>query len=231
MNLGQNSVDEAVSPNRSHSLVAVVIPAFNEEQSIAAVVSNVRDWVVPIVIDDGSFDGTAEKARLAGAIVVKHSSNKGYDGALETGLRTAIDYGFKFAITMDADGQHDPTLLQSFNAELEAGADLVVGIRDKTQRWSEMVFCFFGRILWGISDPLCGMKGYRLQALVNLKNLNTYQSIGTEAALKLAKAQMKISQVKVYTRPRYGISRFGHGFKVNMQIMKALIFGCFLRAD
>jgi len=204
-----------------------VIPAFNEARTIKAVVLQVRQRAIAIVVDDGSTDDTAALAQAAGAYVVSHPLNRGYDCALETGLRTALELGCTFAVTMDADGQHDPTLLDRFHAELEAGADLVVGQRDRTQRWSETLFCFIGRLAWGLNDPLCGMKGYSMRNLARMEHINTYASIGTELAVRLVKAGVAAQQLPVKTRPREGISRFGQGFTPNLKISKALWMGIF----
>lgn len=205
--------------------LAAVIPALNEGQSIKTVVRQVSQRALAIVVDDGSTDDTAALAQAAGAHVVKHYFNRGYDRALETGLRTAQTLGCTFAVTMDADGQHDPTLLDQFLVELEAGACLVVGQRDRTQRWSEDLFCAVGRIVWGLNDPLCGMKGYRVEILAKEDKLNTYASIGTELAIRLIKSGVCVSQPLVITRPRVGISRFGGGLMANLRICKAIWLG------
>jgi glycosyltransferase involved in cell wall biosynthesis len=205
--------------------LAAIIPALNEEHSIEAVIRQISHRALAIVVDDGSSDNTAMLARAAGAYVVSHTENRGYDCALETGLLTAIALGCTFAVTMDADGQHDPTLLDQFSAELSAGADLVVGRRDRTQRWSEALFCIVGCVAWGLNDPLCGMKGYRLSILDGMKGINTYPSIGTELAVRLVKGGVKAHQLLLKTKPREGISRFGDGFKANMAIIRALWFG------
>ena len=93
---------------------AVVIPAFNECNNIETVVRQVSKVAMAIVVDDGSADDTAGLARSAGAYVVCHQYNRGYDCALESGLITARALGCNFAMTMDADGQHNPYYLNIF---------------------------------------------------------------------------------------------------------------------
>ena len=219
-----NEVGEAPVSNLDARLMrlAAVIPAFNEERSIQAVVLQVSKRALAIVVDDGSSDDTAALARAAGAHVVSHPVNRGYDAALETGLRTAIALGCTFAVTMDADGQHNETLLDSFGAELDAGADLVVGHRDRMQRWSETLFCIVGRTIWGLHDPLCGMKGYRLSNLTKFESLNTYNSVGTEIAIRMIMEGVLVRQHEMRTRQRNGISRFGGGLHANLRICWAL---------
>jgi len=219
----------AADDDKTALRLAAVIPAFNEARTITSVVDQVRQRALAIVVDDGSTDDTAALAQAAGAHVVRHPLNRGYDGALETGIRTAWALGCTFAVTMDADGQHDPTLLDRFLAELESGADLVVGHRDRTQRWSEALFCFVGRLVWGLNDPLCGMKGYRLGIVAEVEYLNTYDSIGTELTLRLMNRGVRVNQPKIITLPRDGISRFGGGMRVNLRICKALGIGIIQR--
>lgn len=108
--------------------ITVVIPAYNEEQTIGDVVRGVRSQVPQariLVIDDGSTDSTARVAVEASADVISHPINKGNGAAIKTALR-AISGG-RVAV-MDGDGQHDPTDLPRLLAELEH-YDLVVGTR------------------------------------------------------------------------------------------------------
>jgi glycosyltransferase involved in cell wall biosynthesis len=204
---------------------AVVIPAFNEAKSIAAVVEAVKLYALPIVVDDGSYDETGRLAAQAGAVVVSHSRNQGYDGALQTGLFKAIELGCSFAITMDADGQHNPAGLLPFKAALLKGSDLVVGVRDRHQRFSESVFALVGKILWSIPDPLCGMKGYRLTHLKHLGYFDTYRSIGTEFAIRCARSKLRIELLPILTKERDGVSRFGSGLKSELKILRSCLLG------
>ena len=208
--------------------LAIVIPAFNESSVIASVVTKNLDYGIPIVVDDGSTDDTATKAFWAGAHIVQIGSNKGYDNALISGIHEAIKLGFSFAITLDGDGQHDPQLIHLFLKEFSMGADLVLGIRSCFQRPSEALFAYLANYLWGIQDPLCGMKGYRLSKLNNLESLSTYSSIGTELTIKAARSGWNIQQVYVPILNRARKSRFGVGLNANWRVLKALLFGLLL---
>lgn len=212
-------------PTLAIHAVAAVIPALNEEAAIERVVRAVAPYARPLVVDDGSSDRTALVARNAGAEVVVHPYNKGYDAALETGLFHAIELGYAYAITLDGDGQHMPATLELFKDRLADGADLVVGVRDRHQRFAETLFALVGRYFWGVKDPLCGMKGYRLELLTKIGHFDSYQSIGTEFTLRAARSAYRIDQVPVVTRERVGSSRFGGGFMANWKILRALILG------
>lgn len=145
--------------------VVAVIPAFNESKTIAKVIADLQNHCDVVVVDDGSIDETYQLSLASGSHVIRHSINRGYDQALDTGLKWACDQDYMFAITFDADGQHSAAFLPSFVEKLELGADIVIGVRRYTQRWAEYIFALVSKTLWGIEDPLCGMKGYRLSLL------------------------------------------------------------------
>jgi glycosyltransferase involved in cell wall biosynthesis len=87
----------------------VVMPAYNEGGSVAEAVAAAHvcfDMVV--VVDDGSRDNTAERAREAGAFVIRHPVNLGQGAALQTGFNWALEKGVPWVVTLDSDGQHDP---------------------------------------------------------------------------------------------------------------------------
>src|SRR5882672_7801087 len=111
--------------------VLVVIPAFNEEQSVGGVVERVRSLGYPaLVIDDGSIDRTAEVAEQASAVVLRLPVNLGVGGALRCGFRYAVTHGYRVVVQCDADGQHDPSEIKRLLDSMAATeAHLVVGSR------------------------------------------------------------------------------------------------------
>jgi len=110
-----------------------VVPAYNESESIATVVAEVKAFdpeFEVVVVDDGSMDGTAQLAGEAGAHVVRLPFNLGIGGAVQTGYQFARDYGFDLAVQVDGDGQHDPGQIPLLLGPLlDGSADMVVGTR------------------------------------------------------------------------------------------------------
>ena len=95
--------------------VCVLIPAYNEEKHIGAVVREVLEYCPDVVvIDDGSPDDTDRVAAEAGATVLEHVHNQGKGAALQTGFDYARANGYDLAITLDADGQHAPSDIPAF---------------------------------------------------------------------------------------------------------------------
>lgn len=205
------------------SRVGIVIPALNEEVTIRDVVRKCRDYGIPIVVDDGSSDRTGEVSRQEGAEVVSHRVNRGYDAALNSGFLKASDLRCEYVITIDADGQHDPELLSKVITLLEQGADIVIGNRDRRQRFAEHCFALFTKVLYGVADPLCGLKGYHMKVYEALGHFDSYGSIGTELALFTVRSGYRLQQIPITVHERIGLPRFGRCFYANYKIFRAML--------
>lgn len=204
------------------SRVAIVIPAFNEAATISAVVKASREYGQPIVVNDYSQDGTAQLAETAGAVVVSHKINQGYDAALNSGFSEAARLQYDFILTLDADGQHDPELLKLFIDQLDSGASLVLGVRSAKARISEHIFAIYTRIRYGVLDPLCGLKGYRRDLFESVGYFDSYKSIGTELMLRAVSSGKVFKQVHFQVRDRADAPRFGRLISANFRILRAL---------
>lgn len=205
------------------SRIAIIIPALNEAATIEAVLLKVRTYGTPIVIDDGSTDATSAIATNNGARVIKHEINRGYDAALNSGFALAAAMGCEYAITMDADGQHDAVQLIVYICHLDEGYDLVLGVRDRKQRVGEVIFSLVAKVLWGIADPLCGMKGYRMSSYARAGDFSTFKSIGTELAVRTVVAGGRCIELPVVTKPRNDAPRFGGCLRSNGKILRAML--------
>jgi glycosyltransferase involved in cell wall biosynthesis len=111
-----------------------IVPAYNESASIARVVSELREHAAGfdvVVVDDGSTDDTSDRARSAGAEVLRHPYNLGIGGAVQSGYMYASERGYDIAVQVDGDGQHDPRCLGFMLEHLESHPelDMVTGSR------------------------------------------------------------------------------------------------------
>ena len=134
---------EAASLGAGWGGVLVCIPAFNEAESLPAVLAEIPAEVAGLrthvlVIDDGSRDGTPGVARSLGARVVSHPVNSGQGAALQTGYLVAERLGVDVVVTLDADGQHDPgQMARLVEPIVRDEADFVVGSRRMDEGASE----------------------------------------------------------------------------------------------
>jgi glycosyltransferase involved in cell wall biosynthesis len=158
------------------SLLTVIVPLYNEAQSIPEVIPALldfcrsHDWKL-LLVDDGSTDATPrlldEFERQPGVRVVRHKLNRGYGGALKTGI---LESDTPYAVTVDGDGQHDPLDVEKvFAFALAQDADMVVGRRDRPRNASwyrelgKSIIRSFTRLLMPlpIHDLNSGFKLYR----------------------------------------------------------------------
>jgi glycosyltransferase involved in cell wall biosynthesis len=210
MNMAASDVDKESLPK-----CVVIIPANNEAADVASVIGEVQKYssFPVVVVDDASTDDTASRARNAGATVIPLAIQLGAWGATQTGLRYAQAQNFDYAITMDADGQHEaeslPDLMQPI---LEGEADVAIGAC--TQRGSVS-----RRIAWAIMKKISGLShadltsGFRVydrQAIDSLASrqatLLEYQDVGVLFLLR--DKGLRIKDIEVKMSPRInGISR------------------------
>jgi len=195
--------------------VSVVIPAFNESASIAEVVAQLRgaaSWREIIVVDDGSSDGTGDRAAAAGATVVRHAYNIGNGAAVKNGIRRATG---EYVLIVDADGQHPPEDALRLVSRL-GEYDLVVGARSaetqatQARRAGNGALNRLASYLTGrtIPDLTSGFRGARASALHEFLHLlpNGF-STPTTTTLAFIKGGYTVTFEPIHARQREGQSK------------------------
>ena len=120
-----------IQPHASDLPVLAIIPAYNEGQRIAPVVAETARRLQVCVIDDGSSDNTSAAAKESGAEVILLPYNQGKGAALKEGFRFAVEEGYEAVISLDADGQHDPSEIPKFlHLYRERKPELIIGARN-----------------------------------------------------------------------------------------------------
>ncbi|MCX6802572.1 MAG: glycosyltransferase family 2 protein [Candidatus Diapherotrites archaeon] len=203
--------------------LAITIPAFNEEKTIAKVIGEIPRRIEGIkeieiiVIDDGSTDNTGKIAEKCGAAVVRHSGNRGLAKAFRTGLDAALESGAGIIVNTDADFQYNqkqiPLLVKPI---LDGNAEIVLGSRFKG--WiEEMPFSKkFGNILatkivnfvsgLRVSDAQTGFRAFSREAALRM-NISSDFTYTQESLLIAQEYKLKIAEVPVDFRKREGKSR------------------------
>ncbi|MEZ5583160.1 MAG: glycosyltransferase family 2 protein [Candidatus Competibacteraceae bacterium] len=148
----------------------IVIPAHNEEKTIRTVIQGIKSLQPNekvVVVDDASTDTTASTAQAAGATVLSLALRLGAWGAIQTGIRYALDKGCQTVITMDADGQHEPAYVDALLQPIIVGqADVVIGAcPDRVSRARRWAWSYF-RLLTGLKlEDILGFRIYNLAAI------------------------------------------------------------------
>lgn len=201
--------------------VLIIIPAYNEEQSIAAVLRDLRR-VVPgydrLVVNDGSRDGTAAVVEGLGEKQLRLPVNLGYGLALQTGMQYALARGYDLVVTLDADGQHQPgDVPRLVERLLASGADLVIGSRfcetgryagPLARRLGQQLFSHLTRLLLGqrVYDTSSGFKVFRSSVCAALVG-SRFMDFHTETLMRLRLLDYRWVEVPVTVRERrYGQS-------------------------
>ncbi len=206
----------AEAPQAAPVRVAVILPAFREAARIAEVIQGCRQHLPDVwVVDDCSPDDTSAVAKAAGAQVIRHEVNQGKGAALKTGFEALKRAGFTHAITLDADGQHDPNRIPAFaTALVQPGVELVLGNRFHDSRGMPLVRRMVNNSMsWLISricrceipDSQCGYRGVRLENPSLLKAQANHFEYESEVLILTARARGKIVSVPVPTK--YGDER------------------------
>jgi glycosyltransferase involved in cell wall biosynthesis len=195
--------------------VSIVIPAFNESDSIAEVVGVLRaaaPWREIIVVDDGSTDGTGERAAAAGATIVRHPYNMGNGAAVKNGIRRATG---DFILIVDADGQHPPEEALRIVSRL-GEFDLVIGARSHETQATQARRAGNGLLNWlasyltgrEIPDLTSGFRGARASGLREFLHLlpNGF-STPTTTTLAFLKAGYAVTFEPIHARQRTGQSK------------------------
>ena len=212
---------------------SVVIPAFNEADDIADVVSGLRRsaaWHEILVVDDGSTDATSAAAQAAGARVVRHPYNKGNGASVKSGIREATG---EYVLIIDADGQHQPADATRLVSRL-GDYDLVVGARAHAtqatvaRRLGNHLLNGLASYLTGrpIPDLTSGFRAARRQHLHEFIHLlpNGF-SAPTTTTLAFIKAGYNVAFEPVEARLRVGQSKIRllrDGAKFSLIVLKVV---------
>jgi len=225
--------------------LAIIIPAYNETGRIASTIAGIRKYTDAdiIVVNDGSTDDTTVEARQAGALVIELPFNLGYGAALQTGFKYALKRGYRFAVQMDADGQHDPSAIQSLiDPVLNKEVDIALGSRflgrsdykaPFIRRLGMFFFAVIASIVTGkkVTDPTSGFQA------INRKVMELYASDAypvdypdADVIIMLYRRGVKFKEVPVTMKRvvgkvsmHSGLRPFYYMFKMLLSILVTLL--------
>jgi glycosyltransferase involved in cell wall biosynthesis len=221
---GQSAGQPGGQPHEGGTEISVVIPLYNEEQSLRELYDKLRSALGKtgryeiIFVDDGSTDGSMRvlhdlRQRDRRVKIIRFRRNYGKSAALSVGFQQARG---EFVVTMDADLQDDPNEINGLMHEIKKGFDLVSGWKKKrrdplSKTIPSRFFNFVTSVLTGIHihDFNCGLKIYRKEVV---KEVNVYGELHRYIPVLAAWQGFKIGELPVQHHPRrYGKTKFGFG--------------------
>ncbi len=218
--------------------VFAVIPAWNEASRLRGVLETVRPHVDGmVVVDDGSADRTFDVARSVGVVVLRHVLNRGQGAALRTGTEAALRLGADIIVHLDADGQHDPSMVKALIAPIREGeADVVFGSRflgidptgmPKIRRWYFGLARLFNTYAVGVSrrvtDPQSGARAMSAKAAREVAFHQDSSAHCSEILRLVTTSKFRWKEVPIHVRYTEDTLRKGQKFTEAFRILWHLI--------
>ncbi len=190
--------------------IGVIIPAFNEAETIPHLIEHLLPLVNEVVVvDDGSTDSTAEEAKTRGARVLRHPMRMGKGAALRTGFQYALKEDFHAVITMDGDGQHDWREVPKFiQAARKGEGGIIIGNRMGDVHNMPLVRLWTNRVTsWIISrlshqrieDSQSGYRLIRMGVLRNVKLVTSNFDTESEILIEASRKGYRIRSIPIKT--------------------------------
>ncbi len=237
--LGREKAEPLIGADTSKAEIMVVMPAYNEAENLKSLLkqmpSEIQDKKVGvIVVDDGSTDETVKIVEQAGYLAVRNSIRRGGGAALRLGYDLAKDIGAKIAVTMDADGQHDPKQIHRLiEPILQDKSDFVIGSRilgrwEKDNKLRSIGLYFFNLIIntltkTKITDCSSGFRAFKVDVLDSVI-LKEDQFHTSELIIDAAKKRVRIAEVPITIRSRkHGRSKKGKDWKYGLSFAKTIL--------
>lgn len=211
----------------------ILIPAFNEEKNLKRVIDKFKLYGDTLIIDDASYDQTPAIAKKNSKYYIRNIRNLGYDYSLRAGISYICKNlkKKKYIITCDGDNQHNPKYIKLFIYNIKnKKISLVIGSRNKFNRFSEKIVSLISKFTIRINDPYSGMKAYKISRInKKIKKLKTLSdTIGLFGILIFKRNEIKDINIKVKAKNK--ISSYGDNFfiKINLLLnfLKILFYIC-----
>lgn len=229
--------------------IATIVPAYNEEKAITAVVNDILQTaqtqnlsISVIVVNDCSVDSTSEIISKLNCVALNLPVNLGIGGAVQTGFKYAFENGFDYAIQIDGDGQHPASeITKLINAATENNLDVVIGSRfmskegfqsSAVRRFGINYFKWLNRFLVGIkiNDSTSGLRLINKKTLEIVSEYYPDEYPEPEAIILYSLNKLKIGEVSVNMKERQGgvssissVSSIYYMFKVTLAIIYTFI--------
>ncbi len=216
--------------------IYIVIPAYNEAEVIKEVIDEIKTagYQNIVVVDDGSIDNCFYIANKEKVIALKHLINRGKGAAVKTGLEAAKILNATIVVTIDGDGQHNPSDIKIMLEEIDKGNDVVLGSRLKNPKGMPLLkivanYCgnFFTWLLYGlwVTDSQSGFRAYSEKAMRLIETQTDRYEYDSEVIREIYRNKLKYVEIPIEVRyTNYSMNKAQkQGFKNGIKTLIKMI--------
>ena len=210
--------------------VAIIVPCYNEKETILKVYKRIKKYGKILIVDDCSIDGTKKILLNKKIKFLKNKKNIGYEASIISGMKHVLKNWkkVKFIITIDADdellSQSVPLLLKNL---LKNNFDIIVGSRNKLNRISEYFLKLIFNLKFDVKDPISGLKIYRTNVIKKIFNLISKNFYLVDILIISYYKNFSIGSFNIFVNKRRGKPRVGNNLHVNMKIFNIIFNSIF----
>lgn len=210
--------------------LAIIIPCYNEAKTIIKIYNKTKIYGVPIIIDDYSNDETRKILNSKKIYFIKNKKRSGYEQSIVNGFNYINKNlrEIKFIATIDADLELPPkNILKLYKLINKKNLDVVIGSRNRLNRFSEYILSFIFRIKFNIDDPISGLKIYRRDKINSIFKKISNNLFLVDILILFWNRKFNIMSKKIFTKKRKDLPRVGNSLKVNLKILKIIFYSIF----
>ena len=204
----------------------IIIPTFNEEKTINKIYIQAKKHCLVLIVDDASSDGTSKILNSKKMNFLRNKKNIGYEASTIKGIKYAIKYykNLKYLVTLDADGELPVNSISKLQKQIKKNnLDILVGYRDKMNRFTEIILSYLYKLKFNVNDPVCGLKIYKIEilkkAIKKVSNNLFLVDILTFASCR----NYLIKNFKIKVKKRKDNPRVGNFFQSNLKIIRIIL--------
>ncbi len=207
----------------------IIIPAYNEEKNISAVISKIPSEQPVIIVDDGSTDKTKYICEQLGFDVISHSDNLGYEQALITGIKYFKQKDYQAFAILDADGEIDPQNCLTVLTSISRTYKVVVGSRKNYKgRLVERISAFLAYHILKVEDIFCGCKAFHKDVIVDIPEGEIVKNAFCKFVINYAYNDGCVKNISVNGVKRIEDSKYGQGIAIELKLFYYFVNSLFL---
>jgi len=205
--------------------IKILIPSHNEIRTLKKICLDLRNLNFDLlVVDDNSDDGTSTWLKKNSFNFIRNNKNIGYERSIIVGIKHLLKKkATEYIVTFDADGEHQIKDIKKITKVLKSNkVDIIIGNRDRLNRWTEYLLSFLFSVRFGIKDPLSGLKVYSANKLRLLQHKIKNNYFMVDLIILFKKKNFSSKNITINVKKRKDKPRVKNNLLVNLKILKLI---------